>query len=285
MGSHDFDRRWTEVNFEKFIVDIGIIGWGVVGSACGNGFKILNHTVRHCDPKYGTTINNVLDTDIVFVCVPTPSLPSGACDTTLIKDTVLQLKNFNYSGVIAIKSTTNPGTTQSLIDQYQDYNICYVPEFLREVSAEEDFISNHNLLVVGCVSDHSYNTVVEACGHFPKNHRKLSPTETEILKYYSNTFNALRVVFANIFFEMCEKLNADYSKVLESFLLRTSDSYLQCSENLRGYGGPCLPKDVKAMKEFCKELEISVELFNAIDHDNNQFKITIPKGMRPNESH
>ena len=261
---------------------IGVIGWGVVGSACGEGFKMLGHDVVAHDPKFSTSIDLVIDTELVFICVPTPQGPNGECDLSIVKNTINELKLKNYNGVIALKSTSVPGTTQSIIDQYKDHNICFVPEFLRERSALEDFVRNHDILAVGCHSDRAWHKVSEAHGWLPKNKIRMTPTEAEILKYYSNTFNAVRVTFANVMYEICEKLNSDYSKILETFLLRgtSSPDYLKCGPDLRGYGGICLPKDTKAMADLCKKLNLPFELFDAVDNDNEKVKTTVFPGMR-----
>jgi len=261
---------------------IGILCKGVVGSACGNGFELLGHQVIYHDPKLKTDITQVLDTDIVFVCVPTPSDQQGRCDTSIVYQSIDNLKKLNYSGIIAIKSTTKPGTTQDLIDKYADKNICYVPEFIREHSAHEDFIKNHMVLAVGCIDDTVWHVVCQAHDWLPKNVVRMTPSEAEILKYYSNTFNALRVVFANVMYSVCEKFNSNYDHVMETYLLRqvASPDYLKCASDLRGYGGQCLPKDVKAMIDLCKDLNLPFDLFNAVDHDNSLLKITVLPRMR-----
>lgn len=261
---------------------IGVAGWGVVGSACGEGFRMLGHEVVAHDPKLSTALDSLLGTEIVFVCVPTPAGANGECDLSIVHGTIQGLKDIGYTGVIALKSTSVPGTTQKLIDQYQDRDICFVPEFLRERSALEDFVRNHDLLAVGVASDRAWHRVCEAHAWLPKHRVKMTPTEAEILKYYSNTFNALRVTFANVMYEICEKLNSDYDIVLNTFLLRgtASPNYLNCGPDMRGYGGMCLPKDTKAMADLCKQLELPFELFDTIDHDNDQVKRTVFPGMR-----
>lgn len=261
---------------------IGIIGWGAVGSAVGEGFKMLGHDVKKHDPKFNTTIESVLDTELVFVCVPTPSGDNGECDLSIVYETISLLKKSNYTGVIALKSTSVPGTTQNIINEYQDTDICFVPEFLRERSALEDFVRNHDVLAVGCHTDRAWHRVCEAHAWLPKNKVRMTPTEAEILKYYSNTFNALRVVFANVMYEISEKLDSDYDKILSTFLLRktASPDYLGVGPDLRGYGGMCLPKDTKAMAEVCKQLDLPFKLFDIIDHDNSQVKRTVFPGMR-----
>jgi UDPglucose 6-dehydrogenase len=262
---------------------IGIIGWGVVGGAVGEGFKMLGHEVSRHDPKFNTTIDDVLDTELVFICVPTPAGENGECDLSIVHSTIDSLKIKNYKGVIALKSTSVPGTTQSIIDKYKDYDICFVPEFLRERTALEDFVRNHDVLAVGCHSDRAWHRICESHGWLPKHKVRMTPTEAEILKYYSNTFNALRVTFANVMYEISERLNSDYDKILKTFLLRNTSSpdYLKCGPDLRGYGGMCLPKDTKAMADLCKTLDLPFELFSAVDHDNNKVKTTIFEGMRP----
>lgn len=261
---------------------IGIIGWGAVGSAVGEGFKMLGHDVSKHDPKYHTKIDDVIETELVFICVPTPSGDNGECDLSIVHSTIKDLKDKNYQGIIALKSTSVPGTTQSIIDKYNDKDICFVPEFLRERSALEDFVRNHDVLAVGCHTDRAWHKVCEAHKWLPKNTIRMTPTEAEILKYYSNTFNALRVTFANVMYEICEKLDSDYEKILDTYLLRKTSSpdYLQCGPNLRGYGGMCLPKDTKAMAELCKKLELPFKLFDTVDNDNNQVKKTVFVGMR-----
>ncbi len=261
---------------------IGIIGWGAVGGAVGEGFKMLGHAVSAHDPKFNTTIDAVLDTEIVFVCVPTPSGENGECDLSIVHSTIDDLKSKKYNGVIALKSTSVPGTTQSIVDKYQDNDICFVPEFLRERAALEDFVRNHEVLAVGCHTDRAWHRVCEAHSWLPKHTVRMTPTEAEILKYYSNTFNALRVVFANVMYEISEKLNSDYDKILSTFLLRKTASldYLSCGPEIRGYGGMCLPKDTKAMADLCKQLDLPFNLFDTIDHDNSQVKKTVFPNMR-----
>jgi UDPglucose 6-dehydrogenase len=261
---------------------IGIVGKGVVGSACGNGFTLLGHNVIYHDPKLNTCIDDLIETDIIFICVPTPEDHSGQCDTSLVYQSVGLLKKIKYPGIIAIKSTVAPGTTQELIDQYSDKNICYVPEFIREHNAHEDFIKNHMVLAVGCASDSAWHKVCDSHGWLPKNCVRMSPSEAEILKYFSNTFNALRVVFANAMYSICENYNSNYDHVLNTYLLRqtASPDYLKCSPDLRGYGGPCLPKDTKAMAAVCKKLNLPFNIFDAVNSDNAKLRTTVFPGMR-----
>lgn len=89
---------------------IGIAGLGVIGSACKYGFEKLGHDVSFHDPKFeGSKLADILRSQIIYVCVPTPSKEDGSCDTTIVRKVVDELLSQNYQGVIAIKSTVEPG--------------------------------------------------------------------------------------------------------------------------------------------------------------------------------
>ena len=262
---------------------IGIVGLGIVGSACKSGMIRCGYDVVVHDIKLqGTYLVDLLDTEIIYVCVPTPSLLSGVCDTNIVESVVKDLYALNYRGIVAIKSTVAPGTTQRLIENYDD-RIVFVPEFLKERSAEYDFIFGQRLLLVGTNNINWYHTVVRSHGDLPKQRMRVKPSEAELMKYYHNTFNALRVIFANVYYEVCNRYDADYSVVKDAFLKNGDmpDEYLDVSDHLRGYGGVCLPKDVKAMRELCKELQLDYQLFDTIDSENSRFRSTVHNGMRP----
>jgi len=260
---------------------IGIIGLGIIGSAIKYGFQKLGHQIFEHDIILNTKIENVLDTEIIYVCVPSPSNEDGSCDTSIVEEVVQQLQELKYNGIIAIKSTVKPGTTQKLID-LTEMDICFVPEFLRERCAIVDFTEKHDLLAVGTNSDKIYNKIVECHGKYPQNHSMLSPTEAELLKYYSNVFNSMKIIFANEMYEVAKAVDADYSKIKEAFVKRKTsvDLYLDVNENFRGYGGMCLPKDTAALASFVKELDLDMKLFETIENENKKFKVTVFEGMR-----
>lgn len=260
---------------------IGIVGMGIVGNANYSGFNMLGHDLVMHDTKFDTSIDEVKDTEIVYLCVPTPTI-DDRCDTSIVESVIAELAQINYAGIIAIRSTVYPGFTEQMNEAYTDLSICFVPEFLRERCAADDFINNHTLLAVGTNDPHVYKKIVESHGHLPKNTKQLSPTEAEILKYFNNTFAALRIVFANILYEVCEKLECDYSKVKDSYVLtgKTVDLYLDVNKKLRGYGGMCLPKDVLALASVLEDLNLDFNLIKSIDSDNKKLNSTVFNGMR-----
>jgi UDPglucose 6-dehydrogenase len=262
-------------------MNIGIIGLGIIGSACKFGFEKLGHKLSIHDTKLNTSIEDVLNSEIIYVCVPTPSNEDGSCNTSIVEEVVHELKSNNYSGVIAIKSTVKPTLTQRLIDE-TGLNICFVPEFLRERCAITDFTENHSVLAIGTHSDKVFNLVKKCHGNYPKSVVKLTPTEAELLKYYSNVFNAMKIIFANEMYEICLKLDLNYSDIKDAFIKRetTKDIYLDVNDNFRGYAGVCLPKDTKALDSFVKELGLDLKLFETIDKENDKFIKTVFEGMR-----
>ena len=260
---------------------IGIVGLGIIGSACKFGFEKLGHKVLAHDIRFDTKLEDLLSTSITYICVPTPSNPDGSCDTSIVESVIYDLKKLEYKGVIAIKSTVKPTTTQKLIDE-TGLQICFVPEFLRERCAITDFTENHNLLAIG-TEDKKIFTLVKKChGNYPKNVIMIKPTEAELLKYYSNVFNAVKITFANEMYEICQALGVDYFNIKDAFVKRetTKDFYLDVNDNLRGYAGMCLPKDTKALDSLVKELNLDLKLFEIIDQENNKFTKTVFNGMR-----
>ena len=263
---------------------IGIIGLGVVGSACRYGFENLGHQVAVHDIKLQTSITDVSDSDICYVSVPTPSNEDGSCNVDIVSSVVYDLKLINFQGIVAIKSTVKPTTTDTLAKE-TGLKICFVPEFLRERCAYSDFTENHDVLAVGTNSHDVFDLVVRSHGRYPKHVTKLKPVEAELLKYYSNIFNALRIVFANEFYEICQSVGADYDEIKNTLVQRKAahksrNLYLNVNENLRGYGGACLPKDTAAMAAFAKEMGLDLGLFDALEEENSKFKKTVIGDMR-----
>jgi UDPglucose 6-dehydrogenase len=262
---------------------IGIIGLGIVGSAIKHGFEKLGHQVKTHDIKDNTRTEAVLDTEIVYLCVPTPQREDGHCNIAILESVIRELiEKHSYPGIIAVKSTVIPGTTKKLQETYDNQKICHVPEFLRERAAIIDFTDNHDLCIIGTDFDSVFETVKESHGYFPKQFIKLSPTEAEISKYFNNVYNATLITFANAFYELCQANKADYTKIKNAMVQREhiSNKYLDCNENLRGFGGMCLPKDTSAISALVKELGLPINLFEAVVNDNKNYKTTVFEGMR-----
>lgn len=261
---------------------IGIIGQGVIGTANKNGFKNIGHEVVVHDIKLNTKIQNVLNTEIIYLCLPTEPRENGECNTDIVEDIIDQLNELNYLKPIAIRSTVYPGFTNKMIQKYPNLTIGFVPEFLRERYAQEDFNNNHNLLAIGSNNEKLCNLVKLSHSNLPKNIEVMLPEEAEILKYFNNVYASLRITFANIMYEMALKLGCDYSKIKNAYLKtgKSSGKYLDVNQNLRGFGGMCLPKDTLALTHILKTLGLEFSTIDALLKDNQKYKITVFPGMR-----
>tara|TARA_R110002126_G_scaffold86482_1_gene208822 strand:- start:25 stop:804 length:780 start_codon:yes stop_codon:yes gene_type:complete len=254
---------------------LGIIGRGVVGTAIQKGFEKINHSVRYHDIKHDTKIEDVLGTEIIYICVGTPSTDLESCDISAVLSVVDQLNVLGYKGIVVIKSTVEPGTTQELVDKYSDLTFAFVPEFLRERCAYEDFVYNNSILVVGTEDEEVYKKIVESHGALPTHTMKLSIIEAELMKYFSNTYKAMRITFANSFYKIADHYGANYNAIKDAFLFHAVEEghYLRVDKDFGyGYGGMCLPKDTKAMKRLVEKLDIDVDIFKFIDKENDKFK-------------
>jgi UDPglucose 6-dehydrogenase len=183
---------------------IGLLGRGTVGKAVYEGLEYLGHEMSFFDPAYeGSRIDDVLGTECVFICVPTDQAPNGDCDTSIVDRVVKELDDHGYTGLVSIKSTVIPGTTDRLQKQHPRLRISMVPEFLRAKSALADFVYNHDLLVVGTYTREDADLLVEIHGSFPENIARVTPTEAEVIKYFNNVHHAMSVTFANITYDVC----------------------------------------------------------------------------------
>ena len=190
-----------------------------------------------------------------------------------------ELKSKDYQGIIAIKSTVLPGTTEDLIRK-TGLRICFVPEFLRERCAVTDFTEQHDVCIIGTEQADIYQIIKECHGSYPDQFVQLTPTESEFCKYFNNVYNAMLIIFANSFYEVCKKTNVNYTNVKNAITKRKhiNSNYLECNDYFRGFGGMCLPKDTAAMAMLSRE--INVDFFDNLIEENSKYKITVFKGMR-----
>lgn len=253
---------------------IGLLGKGTVGQAVYEGLEYLGHTMSFYDPAYvESKLEDVMGTELVFVCVPTNQLDNGDCDTSIVESTVNDLDFLGYKGLICVKSTVVPGTTERLKKKFPRQRIAAVPEFLRARTALADFIHNHDLLVVGTDDEAEFDLVRRAHGFYPRYAVQVSATEAEIVKYFNNVHHAMQVTFANITYEVCEKLGSNYMNVYNAITQREciNPNYLMANKNMRGYGGHCLPKDTAAWNNLIKNLGLDFELIQSVINDNRKF--------------
>ncbi len=253
---------------------IGICGVGMVGGAVNNYFKLKDITPLLYDPhkKLGS-IEEINKADVVFICVPTPYLKDGkGFDLSYVEDACNYL---NGEGkILVIKSTVLPGTTEKLQEKYPQHKFLFNPEFLSEATADED-MQNPDRQLIG-YTEKSKDMAQEILEILPKApyQKSLPATEIEMVKYFNNTFNAVKVTFANQIYDICEKMGISYEYVMES---SAKSKFIQTEDHLhifhggyRGYGGKCLVKDTRALIQFAESLGIDLKLHKIAEEINNR---------------
>ena len=264
---------------------IGCVGRGMVGNAIYQGLENLKNEMTFYDPVYKESkMSDILSSDCCFIAVPTLPNEKNECDLSILIKVLDELKDLSYKGVICIKSTITPGTTQKMIEKYNNTKICFCPEFLRERCAYEDFIENNPICVVGTVDDSAFEIIKEIHSPISKIFKKVSPIEAELTKYMQNVYNTYRILFANGFYDVCKHNKVDYESVLESLLHRgeLDEKYMKCNEKLRGPSGPCLVKDSLAFNQYVNglNLENQPKIFQTIVDDMALYPRTVIEGTR-----
>lgn len=264
---------------------IGSIGRGMVGDAIFQGLKTLGNDMAYYDPKFmDSKISDIVDTDIVFISVPTLPNEKNDCDLSILVKVLDELQDLKYAGIICIKSTITPGTTQTMIDKYENEHICFCPEFLKERCAYEDFMKNNPICLIGAVSEKAFNIIRTIHTPISKTFKMVQPIEAELTKYMQNVYNTYRVLFANGFYEICKYNNVEYNSILNSLLERKEldEKYMKCDEHMRGPSGPCLVKDSLAFNEYVNKLNLPIKpsIFQTIVNDMNLYPRTVIDGTR-----
>ena len=244
---------------------IGIVGQGYVGTAVKTVFEKHYQTYTYdlngnCSCE---SIGELIESsDIIFVCVPTPMKKDGSCDTSIVEGVVgdlnaLALTRQCSNRIIAIKSTIPPGTTNRLNQENEYVSVIFNSEFLTEANFIEDF-KNQNRIIIGGIRPASTKLRQVYSLVFPNAKIVKTGSKTaEMVKYFTNTFLATKVSFANEMKQICDKIDIDYDKVVEYSLYdkRIGNSHLAVPgpDGHYGFGGSCFPKDICAMLSVAKE--------------------------------
>jgi UDPglucose 6-dehydrogenase len=260
---------------------IGIIGQGFVGTAVNEGLKQHFQTETYDIAKDSTckSIDELaIKSDVIFVCLPTPMKENGECYLGILEEVIndLNTTNRNRCKTIVIKSTIPPGTTEKWNKKYKYIQIVFNPEFLTEANSIEDF-KNQNRIIVGGPRPASTKVKRIFDKAFPKvKIIKTGSTTAEMVKYFTNSFLAMKVSFANEMFQICESLNIDHDKVTEyvKYDERIGKSHLNVPgpDGDFGYGGHCFPKDVRALIRLACDLGLGPKMLQATDNKNNDVR-------------
>ena len=262
-----------------------IIGHGFVGKAVDYGFTNPKVEKTIIDPKYGNSIKDIDVTlhDLTFICVPTPMRDDGKIDTSILEE-VLDYFNSGYRSahqLLVIKSTVTP----EIIEKYAESGIVYNPEFLREKTANEDFISPDFHIFGGntfdCYRLENYYNDFSMCKHAPSYH--MTAQEASFVKYGINSFLAMKVAFFNQLYDAVQDTNANFSVITKAMecdpRLGNSHNRVPGFDGKRGFGGACFPKDTAAFTHFTNKMTLLEKVIEV----NNEYRKDYTRDSRETE--
>jgi UDPglucose 6-dehydrogenase len=267
------------------VSDIGIIGNGFVGSAVAHGFSEKNPLIYDINPEASThSFDEVSNCKHLFICLPTPMVSQfgGEANTSIVEECLQELDN-NAKQVIILKSTVPVGTTKRLANKYRITNLVHCPEFLTAANAKYDFV-NADRTVIGSpyfrdgkvekYSEMAKELFEEVFPEIPVH--TMSSCESELVKYTANCFLATKVGFFNMIYMLGEKMNLDYTRVLEGVLSdpRIGESHTKVPgpDGDFGFGGTCFPKDINALIKTLEKNGISPNILESVWEDNMNYR-------------
>jgi UDPglucose 6-dehydrogenase len=241
---------------------IGISGLGFVGSAMMNSFITKGYEVNinlFVYDKYKeeyNDINCILQTDIVFLALPTvydEYVKSYNLDP--LYNNLSFLEKSAYNGLIVIKSTVEPEACHHLSSLYKILDIVHNPEFLTARTSYKDF-HNQIHIVLGKTSMCSESKFQLLKNFYKTNYKDAeisicNACESESMKLFLNSFYAMKVQFFTEMYILCDKMGIEYDKVKDMMLknkwINPMHTNVPGSDNKISYGGMCFPKDTNAL--------------------------------------
>lgn len=249
-------------------MNIGIVGVGFVGSAIMNSLidknYVLNKNLFIYDKyktEYKNNFNDLFKCEILFLTLPTLYNFDECCyDMNPIMDTMDNL--IGYNGIIVLKSTIEPNTTQNLFNKY-NLKIMHNPEFLTARTALQDF-NNQKHIILGLVDTCEYNNNIVY--DFYKNTYPdaditiCSSVESETIKLFLNSFYAVKVQIFTEMYLLCDKLGIEYKNVMSIMLkngwINPMHTNIPGPDGNISYGGMCFPKDTNALCNFMDKYDV-----------------------------
>jgi len=290
-------------------VTLGVIGLGYAGLATSVGFAEVGYTVIGTDqdiarldtlkqgkpPFYepglrelllnhtssgrlrfvGDTATVVREARILFICVGTPESSNGMPDLSHVDDAARSIAQHLDDYRLIVEKSTAPVMTAARIKRIisehsngaADFDVASNPEFLREGFAITDFVKPDRI-VLGVESERARQLLKDVYTRFARPMVVTDLNTAEIIKHAANSFLATRISFMNMVSDLCEATGADVTQTAEALGMdqRIGRSYLEAG---LGYGGSCLPKDLRAFIHVGHESGVDFSLLKAVDDVNN----------------
>ena len=233
---------------------VGIAGCGFIGGTLKRWLEEHNPEVKLLisDPFLGggefSYTDDISQADVIFICIHIPTEKDGSQDLTVLKEIINSIPE---NKPIFIRTTILPGTTDSLKKE-TSRNVNFMPEFLTQRTAYEDF----------CSQDMIFTAETELLKKvFPgKKFIEMTSLEAEITKYAHNVFGALKVTYFNGIYDLCRRYEANYRKVQQGIMLSGYINFphtqIPGPDGKFGYGGKCFPKDVNALTKMTEGLPL-----------------------------
>ena len=269
---------------------ISVVGLGFVGGAMVKAFKHKGVKNITCYDKFKDggigTLEDCLETDIMFLALPTPyDEITKKYYLEPLEETLEKLNVNNYKGLVVIKSTVEPGTTERLNKYYSNLNLCHNPEFLTARTAYHDFLNQkHIVLGKSSLCDNEvFQGVINFYSSFWSDARVslCKSTESEMMKLGCNCFYSVKIQFFNELYLTCQSQGMDYNKVknmmLDNDWINPMHTNVPGPDGSLSYGGLCFPKDTNALANHMERNNIPNSVLKATiqernimrdDHDN-----------------
>ncbi len=256
---------------------VGIVGCGFVGSAILNGFKYFTDVKAYDKFKKIQALDEVVQQDVLFVCVPTPESGDGTCDTSIVWEVLENIAEVAPAGKpVLIKSTIPPKFCPAAQKAFPELEIVQSPEFLTQRLADIEFATQSRVILGrdGGVSP----VVVEL---FENVFLGIQVIQTSwkvaaLVKYGLNTFFATKVSFFNELAQICEASGIDYGEV--AALIRNDGRVhrhgidVPGHDGKRGFGGSCFPKDIRALQAIAKDVGVDPKVLTAAIEKNSEVR-------------
>jgi len=241
----------------------------------------LNEILGQVHVRATTDYRQIVDADMIFLCVGTPIDEDGSMSLEHIIRATEQIVTAMEGGkgyhVIVVKSTVIPGTTEGVIIPIlertgrkagRDFGVCMSPEFLREGKAVYDFM-NPMRLIVGEFDKRSGDALLDLYRNFNMPVLRTNLRTAEMIKVASNAFLTMKVSFINEIGNICKQLSIDTYEVAKGMAFddRIGSKFLDAGI---GFGGSCLPKDLRALIVKARQMGYEPGILEEILHSNEK---------------